>query len=43
MPDAPRPDDDPPFLGSWNAIYVAICVWAVFCMLLIAAFTRWSF
>jgi hypothetical protein len=44
MSAPPPPDDDPPpFRFSWNAIYAGICLWAVTCMLLIAAFVRWRF
>ena len=39
------PDDDEhvPIFGSWRAIYTAVLVNAALVMLLIAAFSRWSF
>ena len=49
MPSPPRDGraaderDRVPVFGSWRAIHLAVILWAVAVMVLLALFSRWSF
>jgi hypothetical protein len=35
--------EGPPFFSSWNRLYLAILVWELIVILLIAALSRWQY
>ncbi len=42
MPETKRefPDDDPPIMGTWRRLYIAVIAWLVFLIVLFYLFAR---